>query len=174
MPAVPSTPIVPKDGTILLNDNTGTPLAHTVMYEDGEFKVTNLKKGQYAVQAFKDRGVVYAVREIEVEEIEFTFSCHIVGFVGEGAQATVNDPVLKKGLWASAVSMLPVAYGDAYLLKVTWTVERTNFDSAADGTLVLKYCHLDMDGGEGVPGKWEIKGTAYVLAHDVAASVAWT
>lgn len=174
MPAVPSTPIVPKDGTILINDNTGTPLAHTVIYEDGDFQVTNLKKGQNAIEIFKDRGAPYAVREVEVEEIEFTFSAHIVGFVGEGSQATLNDPVLRKGLWASAVSMLPVAYGDAYLLKVTWTNERTNFDAAADASLVLKYCHLSMDGGEGVPGKWQIKGRAIVLAHDAAASIAWT
>lgn len=163
-----SIPMIPKDGTILINDNTGTPLALTIQYEDGDFAVTNIKASQLAVQGFKDRGVTYSVRSTEDENIEFSFTAHAIAFRGDGTTADIGDVVLRTSVWAAAVSMAgsTAALGDAYLLKVTFTGERSNFGATSDTTCVLKYCHLTMDFSEGVPGKFSIKGTLFPLSTD--------
>lgn len=166
--AVATIPLIPKDGTLLINDGAGSPLGYTIVYEDGDLQVTGLMEGQLSVQRFDDRGVPYAVRSVQRENIEFSFSLHAISLLGDGTTAMISDVALKLGVWASATSLTGAtsALGDAYLVKLTFTGERSNFGATADTTMVLKYCRLSLDVAEGVPGKWSVKGTAFPLSSD--------
>jgi hypothetical protein len=170
MPALPQTPLIPQDGTLLILDKTSpSPLEHEVKYEDGVYKIDNIKKGQGKLEIFRDRGKPYSAREGDWEEIEGTFECHAVGMT-DATTATILDVIRRTGVWAAAVSQLDAEYGDAYLLKFKWTGERTNFGDAADDQVILKYCHPTAGFSEGTPGKFSIKFTAIKFAHDASAS----
>lgn len=160
-----ASPLIPVDGSIVITD--GASLSLTLSYEDGDLQISSLNgQNQKSFVSFKGRGKTYAVRAVEDVDIEFSFSAHAVGIIGDGTTALLGDAVLKKGVWASATSKLPTANGDAYLLQVRWTGERTNFGAAADSVVTLKYCALTMDISEGVPGKISVKGTCYPISTD--------
>lgn len=162
--AMTTNPLIPADGTITITD--GAALTYTIVYEDGDFSMTGLMKSQMTLQAFKDRGITYSVRQTEDSNIEFSFSCHAISVLGDGVTATPSDVALKLGVWAAATSKIAVTQGDAYLLQVKWTGERTNFGSTADTTATLKYCSLALDFAEGLPGKLSIKGTCFPISTD--------
>lgn len=172
MTTLAKNPVVPTDGKITLTDGTsGTAKTYEVIYEDGDFSVTGVSKDQNAVVVFKDRGRNYAARETEDQDLEFTFSAHAVGWA-DGTEAGLLDVVTRTGAWAAAASILPIAYGDAYMLQLAFLEERSSLGATADCSLTLKYCKLQADFAEGIPGKFTIKGTAYKFAHD-ANSVVW-
>ena len=158
-----ATPFVPKDGQLKFSD--GAALNLIIPYEDGDLQLTGLTEGQQAHAAFNSRGKVYSVRKTEDQPIEFTFTCHATQLLSDGTTATPFDVVMKKGVWASATGLSPNT-GDAFLVKATWTGERTDFGATADNTLVYKYCRLTMDFAEGIPGKLTVKGTAYNFSTD--------
>lgn len=167
MPSLAATPVIPADGILTVTD--GAALSYTVVYEDGDFSVSGMTHSQKAVAVFKDRGATYAVRETEDQEIEFSFSAHLITLRGDGTNAGLEDVVNKKGVWAAATSTLPTANGgfDTYLLSVKWAFERSNYgDTVGDRSVTLKYCRLTLDASEGVPAKISIKGTAYCISTD--------
>lgn len=157
-------PLIPHDGTITITE--GGVISLALLYEDGDFQVSGLTNSQKTRQSFKSRGKTYAVRDVEDQDIEFSFTCHAVHIIGDGTTGTIGDAVLKKAAWSTAASKLPVANGDAYLVQVAWTGERTTFGASNDNGISLKYCALTMDFSEGVPGKLSIKGTCYPLSND--------
>lgn len=162
-----ATPLIPVDGVLTITDNTPTtPLSYVLQYEDGDFQVGSLNNSQKTRESFTSRGKTYSVRDVEDQNIEFSFTCHAVHIIGDGTIATIGDVVLQAGAWSAAISMLPVANGDSYLLQVGWTGERSNFGATADNSITLKYCALDIDFAEGVPGKLSIKGTAHCISTD--------
>lgn len=160
-----ATPFVPKDGKITIADNTGTPKTLIIPYEDGDLQISGLEASQQTHQEFRARGKVYSVRTVEDRPIEFTFTCHATQFLSDGTTATPFDVAMKLGVWSSATTMSPNT-GDAFLVKVTWTGERSDFGATADNTVVYKYCRLEVDFAEGIPGKFTIKGTAYNFSTD--------
>jgi len=157
-------PLLPTDGKITISD--GAALTLVLLYEDGDTTIGGLNSSQKTRQAFKSRGKTYAVRDVEDKEIPINWTAHAVHIIGDGTTGTVGDAILKKLVWSAATSTLATANGDSYLLTVTWTGERTNFGAAADNTIVLKYCDLEMDFSEGVPGKLSIKGIAHPISTD--------
>ena len=162
--SVSANPMIPADGTIKIED--GAALSITIQYEDGDFAASNLSKDQKSVVAFKDRGKTYAVREVEDVDIDGTFTCHAIALLGDGTTAMPTDAALRLGVWAAATSMISAAQGNAYLLKVTFTAERSSFGATSDSTMVLKYCRVVVDFSEGVPGKLSLKLSAFPLSTD--------
>ena len=162
--ALALTPIIPKDGKIEILDGAVLLLAMT--YEDGDFQASGIAKDQNQVKSYKHRGRTYAVRETEDQNIEGSFSCHLTGLLGDGTTAQPLDPVRKKGLWAAATSTLATNAGDAHLLQIRWTGERTNFGATSDSVCTLKYCHISADFAEGDPGKLSFKFTAFPISTD--------
>jgi hypothetical protein len=162
--AVAANPLIPVDGQIVITD--GAALSLTIQYEDGDFQIQGLNSSQKTRQSFKSRGKTYAVRDVEDKDIQFSFTCHAVHIIGDGTTAFIGDAILKKAVWASATSKLPTANGDSHLLGVKWQGERTNFGAAADQSLTLKYCDLELDFSEGVPGKISVKGICYPISND--------
>jgi len=163
--ALATTPLVPKDGTIVFSD--GAALTYTLVYEDGDLQVSDLKESQWVTQVFKDRGIPYSARDVERDEaIEFSFTAHAIGVVGDNTTATIGDVVMRLKVWAAATSTMPASTGDVYTVQLAWTGERTDLGATADTTLTLKYCRLSMDFAEGVPGKISVKGRAICYSTD--------
>lgn len=160
--ALISTPIIPRDGTLLIEDATGTPIAITVQYEDGDFSIDGFQKGNMAVVSFKDRGVFYAHRYSEEEEVTFTFSAHATDWA-DGTEKTLVDAFNKTGAFAAGVSQLGSS-ADVWAVKVTFTAEQTNYGGGADGTIVLTYCVGKVSFAEGLPGKFTVAGRALLVA----------
>lgn len=163
---VAANPLVPKDGTITIADATGSPLSFTLAYEDGDFQIGPLMPGQWRRQEYKDRGVPYAVRKVEKMSIPFSFTCHAVGIIGDGTTALMGDVALKLAAWASAVSKIAAAAGDADLYQLVWTGERSDLGATADSSITLKYCAFEIGFSEGDPGKIDVTGIAYALSTD--------
>lgn len=151
-------PIIPRDGVLVITDNTGTPKSWTLAYRGGDLKLTNFTPGQKTQQTFMSCGTVYAGRQVDDQPIGVEFSADSVHFIGDGSSATFGDVLLKRGAWSGAVSTLPTAAGDLYCLTFTFTVERTAFNASADNVAVLKYVYGVSDWTEGVPSKWGFKG----------------
>lgn len=162
--AVSTNPLIPADGSITITD--GAALTYTIPYEDGDFAMDGLEANQKSVVAFKNRGKTYSVRETEDVDIGFSFSAHAIAALGDGATAMLSDVALKLGVWAAATSKITGAQGNAYLLQVKWTGERSIFGATADTTVTLKYCRLVLSLAEGIPGKFSIKGTCFPLSTD--------
>lgn len=157
-------PLIPADGTITFTNGV---LTYALMYESGDLQASGLKKGQFSQAVFKDRGVPYAVRDTEVDEsIDFSFSADAICIVSDGTTATLGDVILKQKVWAAAASTLPTAAGDAYCVTMTWAGLRTTFGATNNSGLSLKYCHLEMDFAEGIPGKLSVKGKAFCYSND--------
>lgn len=158
-------PLIPVDGSVQITD--GGALSLTLSYEDGDLSISGLNgQNQKSFQSFKARGKTYAVRAVEDVDIEFSFTCHAVHIIGDGTTGTLGDAILKKAVWAAATSKLATTNGDAYLLQVRWTGERTNFGATNDNVVTMKYCALTLDFSEGVPGKLSVKGTCYPISTD--------
>ncbi len=168
--ALPKTPFLPADGKIAISDNTGTPIVLTIAYEDGDLQITGLKSGFKTTQVFKNRGKHYSVRKVEHQAVAFSFTAHATGII-DAADGSIPAALL--GLagtpWATPVTTAPANTGDGDLRQLKWTGERTDFGGTADTTITLKYCDCEFDFAEGVPGKFSVKGEAYILAGDAVA-----
>ncbi|HYF53370.1 MAG TPA: hypothetical protein VEA41_03845 [Salinarimonas sp.] len=169
--AMATIPLIPNDGVLLINDGAGSPLSYAIVYEDGDFTLGGLKKSQKEVQEFLDRGRFYSVRETNDVSIDWSFSCHAIAMLGDGVTASPTDVFLKLGVWSAATNLLPAAAGGGasgvWCVKMTFTGERTDYGATADTTAVLKYCHAEsLDFGEGIPGKWSLKGKLYCHSTD--------
>jgi hypothetical protein len=163
-------PIIPRDGVVVITDNTGTPKSWTLAYRGGDLKLTNWSESQKTQQTFMSCGTVYAGRKVDDQPIGVEFTADAVHIIGDGTTATFGDVILKRGAWASAVSTLPTASGDLYCLTFTFTVERSNFSGGSDNVVVLKYVYGMADFTEGVPSKWGFKGENMPLSDAVSVT----
>lgn len=148
-----------RDGTILIEDGTGTPLAVTVQYEAGDFSISGLNQSNTEATTYLDRGELGSVRKTSRTFPTFSFSAHMTD-LSDNTDKLLWDAVNKTGAFASAVSTGGTA-SDVYMLKVTFTVEGSNFGDSADHLLVLNNCHLSIDFAEGDPNSFTLNGTVY-------------
>ena len=145
-----------RDGTLLLEDGTGTPLAVTVQYEAGDFSLTGLTSGQKEITTYMDRGDLGSVRHTNQTFPSVGFSAHMTD-VSDGTELTLPDIVMKQGAFAAAVSTLG-ANADVYTLTLTWTVTEPG---GASHVVVCDDVALSIDVSEGDPNSFAISGTVY-------------
>jgi hypothetical protein len=148
-----------RDGIILIEDGTGTPLAVTVQFEAGDFSLSGLNQGHVEATTYLDRGELGSVRKTSRTFPTFTFSAHMTD-LSDATDKLIWDAVNKTGAFASAVSTGGTA-SDVYMLKVTLTIEGTNFGDSADHVLIMNNCHLAIDFAEGDPNSFTLNGTVY-------------
>ena len=148
-----------RDGLILVEDGTGTPLAVTVQYEAGDFSISGLNQSNTEATTYLDRGELGSVRKTSRTFPTFSFSANMTD-LSDATDKLLWDAVNKTGAFASAVSTGGTA-SDVYMLKVTFTVEGTNFGDSADHIMVLNNCHLSIDFSEGDPNSFSLSGTVY-------------
>ena len=158
-----ATPIIPRDGVLVIKDNTGTPKTLTIPYRNGDLKLSGIMPGYRTVQEFTTCGKLYAVRQVEDSPIDVEFACdadHLL--LGDGASVVFAETALQLGAWSGATSMLASTGGDAWVVTLQFTVERTNFGGTADNVVVLAFVVVKgLDFQEGVPSKFTFKGSAW-------------
>lgn len=148
-----------RDATVVFADGTTpTPLSLTLTLESGDFALSGLNQGNTEATTYLDRGELGSVRLTSRTFPSFTVSCHMAD-LSDATDKLIWDAVNKTGAFASAVST--ISGSDVYGLKVTLTIEGTNFGDAADHTIVLNGCHCSIDFAEGDPNSFTINGTVY-------------
>jgi len=145
-----------RDGTLLLEDGTGTPLAVTVQYEAGDFSLTGLTSGQKEITTYLDRGDLGSVRATNRTFPSVGFSAHMTD-VSDGTELTLPDIVMKQGAFSAAVSTLG-ANADVYTLTLTWTVTEPG---GASHVVVCDDVALSIDFSEGDPNSFSLSGTVF-------------
>lgn len=160
-------PFMPRDGTITIQDNTGTPITLTVAFEDGDFAFDELQEGYADTIVLKDRGVPYGMRKSEGQVPAFTFSAHATDFT-DATEKTLMDVCLKKGAFAAAVSTLG-ATADVWAVSVKFVADTSAIGGGAD-SVQFKKCRLSCSFSEGTPGKFSLKGQVLITTD---SDVVW-
>jgi hypothetical protein len=149
-----------RDGTLLIEDGTGTPIAVTVQYEAGDFSGSGFREGQTAVEMILDRGSFHAARKTNFEPPTFGFTANFTD-LSDGTEKTLFDAINKTGAFAGGVSTLG-ANAEVWALKFTWTIAGIIHGDAADHSLVLENCVCSIDIAEGSPNNtFSISGTTF-------------
>jgi hypothetical protein len=146
-----------RDGTITLEDGTGSPITCVVSYENGDFSLANLKEGGKEINRYEDRGDFFSARKTTTAYPSFSFTA-IFTDLSDGSEKTLVDACLKQGAFAAGVSTLG-ANADVWALKLTFVVEGTNFGDASDHICILNNCvFTDVSISEGDPDSFSISG----------------
>ena len=148
-----------RDGTLSVADGAGSPAAHTVAFEAGDFSVAGLMANQKEVTTYLDRGDLGSVRYTNQTFPSGSFSLHFTDLTDAG-YSNLADLLLKKGSHASAVSTLG-ANAEVYAVKLTLTIEGTDHGASADHTIVLDDCTCSVDFAEGDPNSLSVSFTCY-------------
>jgi hypothetical protein len=148
-----------RDATVLFNDGTTpTPLAVTLSLESGDFALTGLNQGNTESTTYLDRGELGSVRLTSRTFPTFSVSCHMAD-LSDATDKLIWDAINKTGAFSAAQST--ILGSDVYGLKVTLTIEGTNFGDTADHVIVMNGCHCTIDFAEGDPNSFTINGTIY-------------
>lgn len=162
--AVPDLPITARDGTLVFEDGTGTPISYTLDWEEGNLSFDDLSYKQRERIVLFDRDDVAAVRLGRRKIVPFKFTCYPKA-MSDGSVKLLNDLVHKTGAFASAVSTKG-ANEEAMLYKLTFTMERSNFGGSADSTVTANYVAMNFNMSEEPGGftKFEVSGEIYIFS----------
>ena len=148
-----------RDAVIKVEDGTTpTPLLVTISLEAGDFSLTGMTEALTDVTTYLDRGELGSVRKTNRSFPTFSLTCHMAD-LSDATDKLIWDAINKTGAFASAVST--ISGSDVYGLKVTITIEGTNFGDAADHVIILNGSHMSIDFSEGDPNSFSINGTVY-------------
>ena len=146
------------DGSITLEDGTGSPVTLVVPFTSGDLSVDGLQNSLRAVQAYQTRGTLHSVRLAAREFPSMSFSAMLAD-VSDGTAGTLIDYCLKQGSYASNVTTLTGS--DVYAIKVTLTIEGTDLGDSADHTIQMDDVHVTVAVAEGEPDTVTLSGTVY-------------
>jgi hypothetical protein len=148
-----------NDGTITLEDGTGSPVTLVVPFSVGDFSLDGLAATLNEVTAYETRGTLNTVRHTARTYPTLSFSMQVADYA-DGTDGTVLDFVRFANSYSANVSTLG-ANADVKTVKVTLTVEGTDHGDAADHTIVLDDVHVTASSSEGDPNTVSISGTVY-------------
>lgn len=148
-----------RDGTLQIEDGTGTPLTMTVSLENGDFSLSGLISGQKETSVYLDRGDFATIRHTNQAFPTVSLTAHMA-YLSDGSNGSLVDVVRKTGQFASAVSTLG-ANADVLAYKMTLTIEGTDRGDSADHTITLDDVVLAVDFSEGDPNSFSLSGTVY-------------
>jgi len=148
-----------RDASVVFADGTSpTPISLTLALESGDFALSGLNQGNTEATTYLDRGELGSVRLTNRSFPTFSVSCHMAD-LSDATDKLIWDAVNKTGAFSAALST--IAGSDVYGLKVTLTIEGTNFGDTADHIIVMNGCHCSIDFAEGDPNSFTINGTVY-------------
>jgi len=148
-----------RDGSIILKDGTGTPIALTVEFEAGDFSISGLSANSNTeTTTYLDRGSLGTVRLTNQTFPTFSFTAHMTD-LSDATNKTLYDAVNQKGAFAGAVST--IANSDVYGLDVVISIEGSTLGDPTDHVLTLVGCRLSIDFSEGDPNSFTVNGTVY-------------
>jgi len=157
--AISSTAKNMRDGSLSIEDGTGSPISMTVQYEEGNFSGDGFTEGQKEVTVYPDRGDFMSLRYTNQTYPTFSFEAYLTD-LSDATEKTLWDLVNGTGAFAAAVSTLG-ASAEVLTYKLTWTVEGTDHGDSADHVLTLDDCRLSIGISEGDPNKQAISGICY-------------
>jgi hypothetical protein len=79
--------------------------------------------------------------------------------LSDATDKLIFDAINKTGAFSAALST--ITGSDVYGLKITLTIEGTNFGDTSDHVIVMNNCHCTIDFSEGDPNTYSISGTVY-------------
>lgn len=158
-----------NNGTLTIQDGTGSPIDVIVPFDNGDFSISGLSQKLNEVVAYESRGTLNTVRHTSRTYPTFSFTTQMAKFTS-ATDTSVSDAILQNGAFASAVSTLS-ANADVYTLFLTFDVEGTDFGDSGDHQLTLDDCHCTIDFSEGDPNSFSISGTVYgTIGGDLAVA----
>jgi hypothetical protein len=160
-------PMVPKNGTITIEDATGSPISMTVAYEEGDFQHGEVQAGYMDAEFIRDRGVDSSVVETGENVIEFSFSAYATDF-GDNTEKTIPDVVMKTGAFSAGVSVFGA--NRPWGVKVTYTQEQTNYGAGADSSIVFAKVRLSYGFAEAGTGRFTIRGRIFNPSSTITRS----
>ena len=148
-----------RDGVVSFADGTTpTPLSVTVTLEGGDFSLTGLNQGNTEATTYLDRGDLGSVRLTSRSFPAVSMTCHMAD-LSDATDKLIWDIVNKTGAFSAALTT--ITGSDVYGLKITLTIEGTNFGDTADHTIVMSGVHCTIDFSEGDPNSFSISGIVY-------------
>jgi hypothetical protein len=148
-----------RDATVLFADGTTpTPLSLTLALEAGDLALSGLNESNTEVTTYLDRGELATVRKTNRSFPTVSMTCSMAD-LSDATDKLIWDAINKTGAFASAVST--ISGSDAYGLKITLTIEGTNFGDSADHVIIMNGVHCSIDFSEGDPNTFTINGTVY-------------
>lgn len=158
------------DGSMTIQDATGTPITLAVPFTKGDLRLSGLMDSKASPLIVKSRGVHVSRRKGDQTEITGTFTAYLSTFTNSAGVTAIMDAVMKKGAFASAVST-SASMGDLMTYNLTFTWEGTDFGDSTDPSFVCEDCHLSADFSEGEGNEVSISFTVYGdLSGDLVAS----
>ena len=146
------------DGSITVEDGTGSPVTLAVPFTQGDLSLDNLMNAGRGVQAYQTRGTLNSVRLTSVEFPTLSFSAMLAD-LSDATDGTLVDFILRQNSYSGNISTLTGS--DVYAVKVTLTVEGTDVGDASDHTIVMDDVHFTMAIAEGEPDTVTLSGTVY-------------
>lgn len=147
------------DGTIKVEDGTGTPLDYTCAFDEGNLSLTGLSQQQNEIATYESRGALKSVRHTARTYPSGSFSLMLTD-VSDNTDETLIDILLKQGAFSAAVSTLG-ANADVYTTKITLTIEGTDHGDSSDHTIVMDDVAATVDISEGDPNTVTVNFTVY-------------
>ena len=150
-----------RDGTITIEDSTGSPVSIAVAYEEGNFSISGLQQDLTEVAAYMDRGSLSSLRKTNQVFPTWSFTSHMTHFTSGGSGAISILEFIKQVGGGASLTSGSAAKGDVMTFQVEIKVEGTDFGDTSDHGIVMAENVISVDWSEGDPSSFPVSGTCY-------------
>jgi len=150
-----------RDGEIRIQDNTGTPVAITVAYEEGNFSISGLQQDLTEVAAYMDRGSLASLRKTNQVFPTFSFTAYMTHFTSGGSGAMSILEFIKQQDGGASLTSQSANKGDVMTFEVRILVEGSDFGDSSDHSVTLQECVISADFQESDGNTFSVSGTCY-------------
>ena len=148
-----------RDGSLVINDGTGTPISITVQFDEGDFSISGLKAKLAETTGYETRGQLRSVRHTTRVYPTGSFTC-MMADLSEATTGTVADALMKNGAFSAGVSTLG-ANAEVYTVQMVFTVAGVVHGDASNATFTLNDVEGVVDFSEGDPDQLSISFTVW-------------
>lgn len=146
------------DGTITLEDGTGSPVTLTLPLGIGDFSASGFQESQQDVNVYQSRGTLRSLRKGAKNFVSGSFSAMLAD-LSDASAGDAIDFILKQNAYSANISTLSA--GEVYAIKIILTIEGTDLGDSADHTLSLDNSVVTLDISEGEPDTIAFSFTSY-------------
>lgn len=150
-----------RDGTITIEDSTGSAVTIVVAYEEGNFSLSGLQQDLTEVSAYMDRGSLASLRKTNQVFPTWSFTSYVTHMTSGGSGTISILEFIKQVDGGASLTSGSAAKGDVMTFKVTFAMEGTDFGDSGDHNIVLTENVISVDFSEGDPNTFSVSGTTY-------------
>lgn len=161
--ALSNIPKVRRDGTITLQDGTGTPVTLDVNYEEGNLTIDNLSSSAREDQTvIRDRGTITTVRKGDQQPLTGSFTAYFRQFTS-GTAGAILDFIQQTGAYSGNISAAASGspYVEFYCIDIKYNSDGTSVGDDTDSSVTLERCVCTASFSEGDPSTFTINFTCY-------------